>query len=646
MSKKDYIDAVSEIKPSEKLKKNTIAKANQVCKTKKYNKIYPISSLMLMCAIVISFMMIPKKTIEPIENNIVAKQETTFEKVESFEKLYGILKNSKNNTEKITNSVDDFLDMNTKEESTIGTKDYSETNIQVDGVDEADIVKTDGKYIYYLANQQLNITNANEMKLESKVGFEEKGFYPREILINNNKVIIIGEIYIANENNDKKYENSKQYAVTYIYNVEDRKTPKLERTIELEGSYITSRMIGDNIYLVANNYIYSNLCKKYAIEELDEAEFKPTYVDTAVSQDTKCVEFENIYYIPDVEDASYLNIAAFNVNSNEEANIESYLGAGRKVYASQKSLYVINEKTKYMRILNEYDVKTEIYKFDLDGTTFKLVATGTVPGEVLNQFSMDEKDGYFRIATTDNSSLGSKENDENNLYVLNEKLEIVGKIEGLAPGERIYSVRFMENRAYVVTFVQTDPLFVIDLTDPENPKVLGELKIPGFSNYLHPYDENHIIGFGQSTKVVNYGYGDVVKTNGMKMALFDVTDPTNPKEMYSVNIGENGTYSELFYNHKALLFSKQKNLIAFPISITEKNYNVTFQGALVYGISLEKGFEQKAKITNCLEEVEKYYYTNKVQRIIYIEDVLYTISPDLIKATDLKTMKTIGTVEL
>ena len=258
---------------------------------------------------------------------------------------------------------------------------------------------------------------------------------------------------------------------------------------------------------------------------------------------------------------------------------------------------------------------------------------------------MDEKDGYFRIATTNRTKLGNT----NNLYVLNENMEQVGKVEGLARGERIYSVRFMGNRAYMVTFVETDPLFVIDLSKPTEPKVLGELKIPGYSKYLHPYDETHLIGFGEDTVVENYGYGNIVRTNGMKMALFDVSDPTNPKEMYVEKIGEQGTYSELLENHKALLFSKEKNIIAFPISIREDNYKTSFQGAVVYGLTLEKGFELKGKITHRkAEENQKYSYdySKKVERIIYIKDNLFTLSKGLIKATNMNTMEEKGEVEI
>lgn len=202
----------------------------------------------------------------------------------------------------------------------------------------------------------------------------------------------------------------------------------------------------------------------------------------------------------------------------------------------------------------------------------------------------------------------------------------------------------------MVTFVQTDPLFVIDLSNPTNPAVLGELKIPGFSNYLHPYDETHIIGFGQDTTTKNYGYGDVIITNGMKMAIFDVSDVSNPKEMYSIKIGDRSTYSELLSNHKALLFSKEKNLLAFPIRIasnTSNNY-YTFQGAIVYNVDLETGFTLKGQISNKDSQNSYFYYDSDkvINRIIYIGNNLITLSPTLVKVTDMTTMEEVDSVEI
>lgn len=648
MSKKDYIDAVNEIKVSDELKKETFNKIKQTPKKRRYNRVYPIASLAVMFAILMTIF-IPNITISPIKEAKYEEISQTGElpKVQNFENLYAMLEKRVEKEENFIIEESVSADSVVTNSATGSKEEFSKTNVQVEGVDEADIVKTDGNFIYYLTNSELTITDVNNVKLASKVEFDNKEFSPQEIFLKDNKIVVIG---ITNRKVEKKnianteeyYPTNETYTTAKIYNIEDRTNPKLERTIELEGYYLSSRMIGDNVYLISNKNIYAYLCNYYKATQLDEEEFKPKYVDTATGESIKSINFDCIYYIPEFEDTNYLNIAAFNITNNEPASINSYLGAGNQMYASSTNLYITKTKYNYD---DETDINTEIYKFNLKDATCTFSKTGKVPGSVLNQFSMDEKDEYFRIATTDSTSWDSESN-TNNLYVLNENLEIVGKVEGLAPGERIYSVRFMGNRAYMVTFVQTDPLFVIDLSDPTNPTVLGELKIPGYSTYLHPYDENHLIGFGENTKVVNYGYGDQVVTDGMKIALFDVTDPNNPTEMYSVNIGEEGTYSELLNNHKALLFSKEKNIIAFPISITGEDYEVTFQGAIVYGLSLENGFEEKGRITNIENDINKYYPRNSIQRIIYINDTLYTLSRNLIKATDINTMQPKGSINL
>lgn len=663
MSKKDYINAVNEINVNETLKQETLKKATNTKKNSKYryNKIYPIASLAFMCAIIMAIVL-PNKSIAPI--NEVTDEQTKISqelpKVENFKNLYAMLKARDTKRYYIDDmlSVDSITNANSKNETATNevANDYSKTNTQVQGVDEADIVKTDGTYIYYLTNEKLtiiNTENASQMKEMSTIKFDET-FTPEEIFLNNDKIIVIGKRYEYDKterkigiDEDYLYPNymDKTYTSAKLYNVKDKINPTLERTVEVEGDYLTARMIGSNVYIASNKYMYyAYICNTYKSTELNEDDFKPHYLDTATSNETKSINFDCIYYIPEFEDTNYLNIVAFNITNNQEANVESYLGAGEEIYASKENLYVTKTKYDYER-KNKTSITTEIYKFNLNNANCTFAKAGDVPGSVLNQFSMDECNGYFRIATTDSTSWNSESN-TNNLYVLNENLETIGKIEGLAKGERIYSVRFMGNRAYMVTFVETDPLFVIDLSNPTTPTVLGELKIPGYSKYLHPYDETHLIGIGEDTEVVNYGYGDRVVTNGMKMAMFDVTDPNNPQELYNVKIGEKGTYSELLYNHKALLFSKEKNIIAFPISITENDYKVTFQGAIVYGVSLKKGFELKTKISNSATDYDRYYSRNRVERIIYIKDTLFTLSNGLIKAVDLNTFETKGSIEL
>lgn len=665
MNKKDYIDAINEIEVGDELKRKTFEKLKE--KRNYTKRIYTVATAMIIFVIAISIA-IPlnnnKNTVTPIE---VIQENNGLPRVESFENLYEIMQDKESNyyyngsidigmVESATDIKGDITtnqSANKVESSLKEEVDYSNTNVQVEGVDEADIVKTDGNYIYYVTNNKVIIVNAQDekdLKIVSEIEYKENNFNPRELFIAENKLIVIGNLY---ENYSKSnvlvesiYPISNQITVAKIYKTENKEKPELTREIKIEGNYISSRMIGDNVYFIANKYMYSYLFRENEIEEMDEEYFKPKYTDTSIGTTEQCIAYPDIYYFPESEDASYLNIAGFNINNNKPANIETYLGAGEDIYSSENNLYITKVKREYKNsswygYYNNYDVNTYIYKFKLEDSKVTYETAGSVPGEVLNQFSMDEKDGYFRIATTDSDSWDS-ETDRNNLYVLNEKLETVGKIEGLAKGEKIYSVRFMGNRAYMVTFVETDPLFVIDLSEATNPVVLGELKIPGYSKYLHPYDENHIIGFGENTRINEYGG---VVTDGMKMALFDVTNPTNPKELYSVDIGEKGTYSEILNNHKALLFSKEKNIIAFPVSISEEigeyRTKLKFQGAIVYGLDLEKGFTLKGTIAHMQVQdgYRNYDYEKAVERIIYINDNLYTLSKSIIKSTNMNTME-------
>lgn len=665
MNKKDYVDAMNEIHPRESLKKETFNKITQ-SKKRKYNKLYPLMSAAIMVAIIIGIG-VPLHNSHPLNENKIEAGKTIetvtaegLPKVENFENLYAMLTKIDNSGGLVyENSVDSMI-TNDATNSTDSSKqeaseEYSDTNTQVEGVDEADIVKTDGNYIYYLTKNNLKIVDAQKMSVIATVEFDETDFYSSELYVKGDKVIVIGNRYengrkeysIDSMYTDIMYAPGTSYTVIKVFDISNRAKPQLARTVEIEGYYLSSRMIDNDIYLMANKSIYAYELKNKDIDELDEKDYKPKYKDTAISDEIKYVEFQDMCYIPNIETANYLNIVSFDVTNNEKANVDTYLGAGSEIYASDKNLYITRVIYNYEEENNyrEYETSTEIYKFNLVEGKCNFDKAGEVPGGVLNQFSMDENGEYFRIATTSNKDWDS-ENNTNNLYVLNAKLEIIGKVEGLAKGERIYSVRFMGDRAYMVTFVETDPLFVIDLSNPTNPTVLGELKIPGYSKYLHPYDETHIIGFGERTKVVNYGYGDQVITDGMKMALFDVTDPNNPKELYSVDIGERGTYSELLYNHKALLFSKEKNIIAFPISVTEDDYEVTFQGAIVYGLNLEEGFTLKGEISHIEEGYDLYKSGNRVNRIIYINDKLYTLSNDLIKVTDMNTMEELDHIDL
>jgi uncharacterized secreted protein with C-terminal beta-propeller domain len=309
--------------------------------------------------------------------------------------------------------------------------------------------------------------------------------------------------------------------------------------------------------------------------------------------------------------------------------------------------------------------KTIVHKIAIADGQVEFAASGEFPGRVLNQFSMDEFEGYFRVATTTGHTSGRGiQTSANHIYVLNEDLEIVGAVEDLAPGERIYSARFMGKRAYLVTFQKVDPLFVIDLSTPRRPKVLGKLKIPGYSDYLHPYDENHIIGFGKDT--VEAEEGNFAWYQGLKLALFDVSDVEKPKEISKVVIGDRGTDSSALHDHKAFLFSREKNLLVIPVLLAEIDFEkypnelpewthgeYVWQGAYVFHLDAETGFKLKGRISHDTERHSflksgRYYYDfeNSIKRSLYMGEALYTLSNEMIKINDLKDLEEINSIHL
>ncbi|HWR62654.1 MAG TPA: beta-propeller domain-containing protein [Clostridia bacterium] len=576
-----------------------------------------------------------------------------------------------------------------------GSADYSATNVQVEGVDEADIVKTDGSYIYQVNNNRIVIAEvypADKMKLSSVIKLEGENITPAELYLDDKQLIVIGasavdipmkssaQKSILPQKQDLYYRNGTVKML--VYDITDKDSIKKTREIELEGDYLSSRKIGSKLYLVSNRYL--NYRRIYDDPEINDT---PSYRDTAVQEGFIDIAYDKIGYFPGSIEPNYMIAAGVDLDRPDQGvNVSTYLGSGESIYASAENLYVA--VTRYNPLpegiegpiiydsavstkpaVKVSDRETEIYRFAMNSGKLDYTGKGQVPGSILNQFSMDENNGYFRIATTRGSLFGEGENiSKNNMYVLDPGLNICGSLEDIAPGEKIYSVRFMGDRAYMVTFKKVDPLFVIDLKDAGKPAILGALKIPGYSDYLHPYDENHIIGFGKdSIELSNEGRGKPGSTTayyqGMKIALFDVSDVNNPKEKFKEIIGDRGTDSELLNNHKALLFSREKALMAFPVTVMEieSGGNVTednrpvygsfsFQGAYVYNVDLEEGFRLRAKITHIGEEEyrksgENWYDSNKnVERIIYIGDNIYTISKSMIKANDIKDMKEKGTL--
>jgi len=552
---------------------------------------------------------------------------------------------------------------------------YSTTNVQVEGVDEADIVKTDGEYIYIVKGSTVRVVRAYPaagMVEMDAIEFDDDGFSPSDMYVDGNKLIVLGQSYYSYPypalRTDAKIMPYPYYggsiSKVFVFDITDKSNIKEFRTLEFEGSYTQSRKVDDMVYMVLSRpgfYAYNT------IENVDE--ILPRYKDTGDDTAKPLVGCTDVKYVPAFESADYLIVAGIPVNeASGEISKEVVLGSAGNIYSSRENMYVAASEWNW-----DYETSSEstnVYKFALDKENVEFQGKGKVPGTILNQFSMDENDNHFRIATTKGNSWDGTST--NNVYVLDENMDMTGKLEGIAPGESIYSTRFIGDRLYMVTFKKIDPFFVIDMSDPKGPSVLGKLKIPGYSDYLHPYDENHIIGFGKDT--VTPTEQEEIDWNqnfewyqGIKIAMFDVTDVENPKQMFTEIIGDRGTDSPLLYDHKALLFDKEKNLFAFPVTVAEISEEIkndpkasgseygdpVFQGAYVYGIDLVNGFDLKAKITHydeteIAEKAGYYWYGNKdIERVLYIGKFLYTVSKGMVMANDTANdFKEVNSVEV
>ena len=684
-NKEKYIKKVNEIKAPEDLKEKVIKASIE--NYNKNNKSKIVLKRLISCAaclVVIltgAFIATNKLKLNKTENEnlnqnivknheIIAKadlQEAGIEKIKNIEELEKIIKDASSNDRYYNSALEGSVVINdattttesTKEESNSST-DFSKTNVQHENVDEADILKTDGKYIYYLINHSntksyenknvIKIIDVDSRKVISEININEEGYkylYASEMYLYNNKLIVM-ETRVNNK--DEKKESTTE-TVAVIYNIENKDNIQKEREVISVGDYTDSRMIEDNLYIISQkynnmyNYVYNDVTGNYEEQEV-EIEL-PTYKDTISGDNYKTIECTDIYYIKGSEDSSYTLVTAVNINKNEEANVETFLGLGNEIYCSENNIYVAKAKydSQYSRVFGTYDYnsETDIFKFKLLDNNIEFLGKGTVNGTVLNQFSMDEYNGYFRIATT---GYNEKNDTVNNVFILDENLKEVGSIKGLAEGEKIYSVRFMNDIGYVVTFEQVDPLFVIDLKDPVNPEIKGELKIPGYSSYLHPYDDTHIIGIGMNTEVTKYGS---VTTKGIKISMFDVSDLNNPKELFNTILGKNYGYSEALNNHKAVLCSKEKELLALPANISDESYDDTFNGAIIFKVDLENNKfveEIKVKSEKIKSENSSYKYNDEIRRIIYIGDYLYTLADTNVNIIDIDTYKVIDKIEL
>lgn len=507
-----------------------------------------------------------------------------------------------------------------------------------------------------------------------------------------------------------------------VLDVFDRENPEVLNDYEVSGNYNNARMIGHQVYLITTSDLYdyrnpiiplvsesSRTVVRPDIYYFDNPELyyafnTVTSIDIAgdteqavnstsfmmnpastlyVSEDNIYIAYQKnqpyYYYQTNTKDRFFEAVVPLlpedvqeeigDIESSDDLSPSEKWDRVSELLQDTYNRMSEGEKSALFERINdslaEYDERiaketqtTVIHKIAIGSDGINYSSKGEVPGRLLNQFSMDESGDRFRVATTSEfySPYRGTSSLYNNVYVLDGNMEIVGRLEEVARDESIYSARFMGDRLYLVTFERIDPFFVIDLSE-DDPKVLGELKLPGYSNYLHPYDENHVIGVGKETKENQYGG---IETLGVKVALFDVSDVRNPEVVDVYEIGGSGTDSEVLYDHKALLFDKNKNVLSIPVSIYP-DYSVpqpfegdryiepkVWRGFYVFGIDPEAGFTLKGMVEHFNDTGDYYYaYGTQGSRSFYIGDVLYTVTlNNVIKMNDLQSLDEINQLEI
>ena len=496
---------------------------------------------------------------------------------------------------------------------------YSDTNLRENGVGEADIVKTDGKNIYTLCRSVVTITAIDNGSMEKLASIEQDAErYVEDIYVQDDKLVLFGTLgrQVGNSEDSEAYDGYyENNTYVQVYDISDPSSPKEIGNMEQSGGYNTSRIVDGYVYVLSQFHPYEDNVTARDLWYIPEVQ-------------GKSIEAENIYMPQEAEGNEYTIITAFSLdNPSEKTDSKAVFGYSDVCYVSENNIYITSN------YYEDSDVsRTLIRKISYTDGKLVGVAQTKIKGMLNDSFSIDEYVGNLRLVTTideiysnddimplnetaDKTEKAVAENVKdavpgtNSLYVLNDKLEIIGSIHNLAKDETIYSARFMGDTGYFVTYRQVDPLFSVDLSDPENPKILGELKIPGFSEYLHPYGDGKLLGIGMDVSE------DGFTTEGVKLSMFNVTDPSNVTEENKYTIEESyGT--DVGYNYKGVFVDVQKNLFGF---VTYHD-GVTYQ---LYTYDEAEGFK---------EVMSRQLSGYEGSRGLYIGDVFYLVSGNMIES--------------
>ena len=502
---------------------------------------------------------------------------------------------------------------------------YSKTNTQVEGVDEADIVKTDGTYLYVVSDSGRSAGRVHIIKAEGGTLTElsvtepvTDGVYQDydsvlELYVDGDVMVLLMDCIDE--------DTADSYTVTAVYDITDRRAPRVMGLLTQDGIYSSSRKNGDYVYVFT---------RKGAWAEED----RRCYIPYADGEPIPC---SSLYYSPETQGAEMLVVTALNIRKPEQfTDRECIYYNGDTMYVSEDAIYVAGQYWGNGQTRSQ----TELFKVSYKDGRLEASASKRFLGWLNNQFSMDQyKDCLRLVATVDDYRRGGR---SNALYVMDEQLEIVGSIQNLAPDERIYSARFMGDTGYFVTFRETDPLFSVDLSDPTDPKIMGELKITGFSSYLHGYSDELLLGIGRE---INPRTG---ADEGIKLSMFDISDPYNVKEQ-DKQVLEEYWDSPALSNHKAVLIDTEKNLFGFAVCGYRKEMKEDIWEYLVYSYDEKWGFTERLSISLASEKNgEGWLYENFWNtRGLYIGDILYlTGFNSQIRAYSMKTGEELGCLTL
>ncbi len=513
-------------------------------------------------------------------------------------------------------------------ESTSGTIDYSGTNNQIVEVDEADIVKTDGKYIYritdkgsYSSNKNLVIYKANGKKTKEisdiKIKYPSEwgdANFPLAMFVKEDKLFIIVNIRGMEPHNSTGL---------LTYDISNPKKPKLVDYSSQLGSYSSSRLYKNAIYIISSATDY------FELDPTDKEDFLPYYCD---GNKTNFFQVKDIY-LEERTDPQYTVVCSYSTKTSKLIDNVAVLGGGEEVYMNTD--YLLCSGYSYYDWGNDYRNKTALNLFKISKGKIKHLAHTTFSGWLLNQFSMDIYKNHLRLVATVRDENHIK---TNSLLIFDMDLKITGKIEGLAEHERIYSARFQGDIAYFVTYRETDPLFCADLSNPKKPKILSALKIPGFSTYLHPFGDGLLLGFG--------AYDDTSNSNNdnLKLSMFDTSNLKDVKEKTTELICDTTAFrysgSEALENHKAFFVSPEKNIIGFQYSAMDITNGMPYSQDNQYALYkyTENGFELIAEIPLTPEPESK-------TRAMYIGNYFYISTASSLIVLDMNSWDVVKTIE-